>query len=131
MRARHRLRFAAACALVLGAGRAPAASALDFDVWMRAIDARSVAVQKHIAAGDAAAAAADARELERLYAFTQDWFARDSGAADAAALAADGKALAAAIPGALAAGDLDRAALSARTLAKACNDCHDNYKPFK
>ena len=131
MRARRFLRLAAcALALALAAGGAPAASVLDFDVWMRAIDARSVAVQKHVAAGDAAGAAADAHELERLYALTQDWFARD-GAADAVAVAADGRALAAAIPPALAAGDLERAALSARGIAKACNDCHDTYKPFK
>ena len=129
MRTRHRLRLAA-CSLALAAAGAPAASALDFDVWMRAIDTRSVAVQKHIAAGDAAQAAEDAHELERLYALTQDWFARD-GAADAVAVAADGQARAAAIPAALAAGDLERAALSARGIAKACNDCHDTYKPFK
>jgi hypothetical protein len=121
----------AACALALFAARAPAASALDFDVWMRAIDARSVAVQKRIAAGDTAGASDDARELERLYALTEDWFARDGGAADAVAVARDGKAMAAAIPAALAASDPERAAFSARAIAKACNDCHDSYKPFK
>ncbi|MCU1351842.1 MAG: NADH-quinone oxidoreductase, chain, partial [Acidimicrobiales bacterium] len=38
--------------------------AFDFDVWMRAIDKRSVAVQKNIDAGDTAAASADAAEGE-------------------------------------------------------------------
>ena len=125
------MRGAALLLLALAAASARAASALDFDVWMRAIDARSVAVQKHIAAGDAPAAADDARELERLYALTQEWFARDGASADAVAVALDGRALAAAIPGALAALDFEHAALSARTIARACNDCHDNYKPFK
>ena len=121
----------AAAALCACATPAQAASALDFDVWMRAIDARSVAVQKHIAAGDTPAAEDDARELERLYALTQDWFARDGASADAVAIALDGRALAASIPASLAARDLEHAALSARGIARACNDCHDNYKPFK
>ena len=124
-------RRVAAAALAVAAMPAVAASALDFDVWMRAIDARSVAVQKHIAAGDALAAADDARELERLYALTQDWFERDGASPDATSVARDGRAAAASIPAALAAQDADRAALAARAIARACNDCHDNYKPFK
>ena len=28
-------------------------------------------------------------------------------------------------------GDFEAAARAARTLALACNDCHDPYKPFK
>lgn len=131
MQATALLRLAAACALAFCATRAPAASAVDFDVWMRAMDARSVAVQKRIAAGDAAGAADDARELERLYALTEDWFARDGGAPDAVGIAHDGRALAATIPAALAAGELERASVSARAIARACNDCHDSYKPFK
>jgi len=128
MRAPPRL---AALALAAGLHGAHAAGALDFDLWMRAIDARSVAVQKHIAAGDADAGADDARELERLYALTEDWFARDAQAGDALAVARSGRALARSIPPALAAGDLAQAAHAAREIARACNDCHDGYKPFK
>jgi len=125
------LRWLAGGSLALAAGAAWAASALDFDVWMRAIDERSVAVQKHIAAGDAAAATLDAQTLEHLYGLTEDWFTRDGQAPDATAIAHDGRALAAAIPVALAASDFAGAANSARAIARACNDCHDTYKPFK
>ena len=128
---RHGLARLGAIGVALAAGTAAAASALDFDVWMRAIDERSVAVQKHLAAGEADAAAQDARELERLYGLTEDWFSRDGGADGAVAIARDGRALANAIPVAIAAHDAASAAASARAIARACNDCHDTYKPFK
>ena len=130
----RRPRRAAAAALALLAcatARAPAASILDFDVWMHAIDQRSVSVQQHIEARDAATATADARELERLYGLMEDWFVKDGTAPDAVTLSHDGRALAASIPAALASQDYTAAAASARTIARACNDCHDNYKPFK
>ena len=110
---------------------AGAASVFDFDVWMRAIDKRSVAVQKNIEAHDVSAAAADARELERLYALMEDWFVKDGSAADAVAISHDGRALASTIPAALEQQDDAAAALAARGIAHACNDCHDTYKPFK
>lgn len=123
---------AAAAALVaLPAWRASAASAFDFDVWMRAVDKRSVSVQQRIAAQDAAGASDDAREIERLYGLMEAYFVRDGNSADAVTLSHDGKALAAAIPPALDGRDYAAAALAARTLAHACNDCHDTYKPFK
>jgi hypothetical protein len=115
----------------LSAWRASAASVLDFDVWMRAIDKRSVSVQQRIAAADVAAAADDAREIARLYGLMEDFFVKDGNAADAVALSHDGKVLAASIPAALAAQDYGAAALAARTISHACNDCHDSYKPFK
>lgn len=125
----------AAAALVavlaaLPAWRASAASALDFDVWMRAIDKRSVSVQQSIAAHDGTAASEDAREIERLYGLMEAYFVKDGNAATAVTLSRDGKALAAAIPTALAGQDYAAAASAARTLAHACNDCHDTYKPF-
>jgi hypothetical protein len=123
---------AIAAALALFAtSRTPAASVLDFDLWMRAIDKRSVSVQKAIAAHDTAAAADDARELERLYALMEDWFVKDGNAPDAVTIAHDGRTLAAAIPAALDAHDEAAALQSARGIAHACNDCHDTYKPFK
>jgi hypothetical protein len=125
---------AAAIAAVLAAlpaVRASAASALDFDVWMRAVDKRSVTVQKSIEAHDVAAASDDAREIERLYGLMEAYFVKDGNAADAITLSHDGKALAASIPAALESQDYAAAALAARTLAHACNDCHDTYKPFK
>ncbi|HEX3139983.1 MAG TPA: hypothetical protein VHQ87_08010 [Rhizobacter sp.] len=110
---------------------AGAASALDFDVWMRAIDKRSVTVQKSIAAQDVEAAKADARELERYYALMETYFVKDGPAQDAARQSAEGRALASAIHAALDQQDYATAAQSALTLARSCNDCHDNHKPFK
>jgi hypothetical protein len=108
-----------------------AASVLEFDLWMRAIDKRSVSVQKHIAAQDAASARDDARELERYYALMETYFARDREAADAARQSAEGRALAAAIAPALERQDYAAASQSAVALARSCNDCHDNHKPFQ
>ncbi|MEO8153929.1 MAG: hypothetical protein ABI605_12725 [Rhizobacter sp.] len=110
---------------------AGAASILDFDVWMRAIDRRSVTVQKSITAQDFDSAKADARELERYYTLMEAFFAKDRQAEDAVRQSAEGRALAAAIPAALDKQDYATATQSAVTLARACNDCHDNHKPFK
>jgi hypothetical protein len=125
----------AAVALVLlaatGLTGARAASVLDFDVWMRAIDKHSVEVQKNIDARKTDAAAADARELARLYGLMETYFVDDGHAPDAVTLSQSGKALAAGIPAALAAQDFDGAAKAALEISHACNDCHDNHKPFQ
>ena len=110
---------------------ARAASVLDFDVWMRAIDKHSVDVQKNLDARKTEAAVADAQELARLYGLMEAYFVDDGHAPDAVTMSQSGKALAAAIPAALAARDVDGAAKSALDLAHACNDCHDNHKPFQ
>jgi hypothetical protein len=110
---------------------ARAASVLDFDVWMRAIDKHSVDVQRNIAAGRPDAAVADAQELARLYGLMEAYFVDDGHAPDAVTMSRSGKALAAAIPTALATRDVDGAAKSALELAHACNDCHDAHKPFQ
>lgn len=107
------------------------ASVLDFDVWMRAIDRRSVAVQKSIAKHDAAATRADAQEIERLYALMEAYFVDAGNASDAVQLSRDGKDLATSIPGLVDAQDFDGAGQAALRIAHACNDCHDAYKPFK
>lgn len=109
---------------------ARAASQLEFDVWMRLIDKRSVSVQRHIAAGRADEALADARELERHYALMEEFFAKDMPADDAKKQSAEGLAWAAEIAPALEKRDFEAAAKSALSLTRACNDCHDNHKPF-
>ena len=119
----------ALCAVVATAARA--ASVLDFDVWMRAIDKRSVDVQKNIEARKTDAAAADARELARLYGLMEAYFVDDGKAPDAVTLSQSGRALADGIPAALAVQDYDGAAKAALALSHACNDCHDNHKPFQ
>jgi len=121
--------FVTLCAIAATAARA--ASVLDFDVWMRAIDKHSVEVQKNIDARKTDAAIADAQELARLYGLMEAYFVDDGHAPDAVTQSQSGKALAAAIPTALAAKDVDGAAKAALDLAHACNDCHDNHKPFQ
>ena len=131
---RARATLATVVAITLAAAAitgARAASVLDFDVWMRAIDKHSVDVQKNIAAGNTDAAVVDAQELARLYGLMETYFVDDGHAPDAVTLSQSGKALAAAIPVALAARNVDAAAKSALELAHACNDCHDNHKPFQ
>jgi hypothetical protein len=131
---RPRATLAAVAALTLAATLATvarAASVLDFDVWMRAIDRHSVDVQRNIDARRTDAAIADARELERLYGLMEAYFVADGRTPDAVDLSRSGKALATAIPAALAAQDYDQAAKAAVDLAHACNDCHDVHKPFQ
>ena len=131
---RARATLAAVAVITLAATvvtAARAASVLDFDVWMRAIDKRSVDVQRNIEARKTEAAAADAQELARLYALMETYFVDDGHAPDAVTLSQSGKALAAGIPASLAAQDYDGAAKAALEISHACNDCHDNHKPFQ
>ena len=127
----HRGGGVAGLAALLLAAPARSASLFDFEVWMRAIDQRSVSVQRHIEARRLDAATADARELERLYGLMERYFVEDYAARDGAQISQDGRLLAALIPGALERSDFGAAARAARDIALACNDCHDLYKPFK
>jgi len=131
---RARATLAAAALVTLAAvalTSARAASVLDFDVWMRAIDKHSVEVQKNIDARRTDAAVADAQELARLYGLMETYFIDDGHAADAVTMSRSGKALAVAIPTALSAQDFDAASKAALELSHACNDCHDVHKPFE
>lgn len=125
-----RLLIALVAVACLAAPLVQAATRLDFSVWMRAIDNKSVSVQKHLAAGRHTEAVADARTLQKLYADMATYFERDYPAADAVAISRDGERQAAAIPTHLTQGDTAAAAQAARAIALACNDCHDPYKPF-
>ncbi|RZL30443.1 MAG: hypothetical protein EOP35_23800 [Rubrivivax sp.] len=115
---------------LLAAPLTHAASRHDFNVWMRAVDAKTVTVQKHLTAGRMNDAIADAQALQKLYADMAAYFERDYPAADAVGFSRDGEKLAAAIPGHVAQGDIAAAAQAARAIALACNDCHDPYKPL-
>lgn len=126
-----RLLPSAAAVVLLATPLVQAASVFEFGVWMRAVDKRSVSVQKHIAQREPEAASADARELERLYRLMETYFHKDYPAQDAAQISRDGWQLAAGIPAALERQDFDSAAKAAREIALACNDCHDPYKPFR
>ena len=131
---RARATLAAVALLTLAAAAATvarAASVLDFDVWMRAIDKHSVEVQKNIDAGKPEAATADAQELARLYGLMETYFVDDGHTPDAVTMSQSGKALAESIAPAIAAKDFDGATKAAVELSHACNDCHDVHKPFQ
>jgi hypothetical protein len=131
------MRFAAAFALAGALGAlafgtlgARAASVLDFDVWMHAVDKRSVDVQHNIEARQLDAAAADAQELARLYGLMEDYFTAEGHYDAAVRMSHAGKEQAQAIPAALARQDFDGAVKSAVEISRACDDCHNQYKPF-
>ncbi len=131
---RARATLAAVALVMLAAGAitaARAASVLDFDVWMRAIDRHSVDVQKNIEARRPDAAISDAQELARLYGLMAQYFVDDGHAADAVEMSRAGKALADAIAPAVVAQHYEAAASAALELSHACNDCHDVHKPFQ
>ena len=109
---------------------AHAASRLEFSVWMRDVDNKTVSVQKHLSAGRSEAAVADAQALQKLYADMATYFERDYPAADAVVMSREGERHAAAIPTHVAQGDVAAAVQAARAISLACNDCHDPYKPL-
>lgn len=115
---------------LLAAPLTQAATRLEFNVWMRAIDNKTVSVQKHLNGGRTEAAVADAQALQKLYADMAAYFERDYPAADAVAISREGERHAASIPGHVAQGDVSAAVQAARAISLACNDCHDPYKPF-
>lgn len=118
-----------ACLLV-AAGPAVAQSILQFDTWMQRIDRRSQSVQRHLAQRGSADAISDAREVGELYRLMAGYFTERGDAADAVKLAKDGAALADAVITSVQAEDFDAASRSAISIARACRDCHIQYKPL-
>jgi hypothetical protein len=122
--------LATTCALGALALGARAASVVDFDAWMHDVDKHTVDVQRNIDARRIDAATADARELARLYALMEDYFAADGHYEPAVKWSRAGKEQAQAIPALLAGQDYDGATRSAVEISHACDDCHNQYKPF-
>jgi hypothetical protein len=125
-----KVRAALAVALCVAAGSGHAQSILQFDRWMKRIDHCSQGVQHHISAQDAAAALADARELAELYGLMEDYFQRRGESADAVRISREGASLAADVVKAIEGNDLSAASRSAISIARACRDCHFQYKPL-
>jgi len=121
----------ALAALAMLAPLARSASGVDFDIWMRVVDQRSVSLQRALQRRDAASAAQDAREIERVYAELQTWYERAGQSDEAVKISREGRELAAAIPSALTREDFAGAHDAALRIARACNDCHDGYKPLR
>jgi hypothetical protein len=116
---------------VCAAGKvAFAQSVLDFDEWMQRIDRRSQSVQRNLAAGDANAAVADAREIGELYGSMEAYFSRRGNADNAVKLSREGRDLAATVVSAAAAKDFAAASKAAVSIARACRSCHSEYKPL-
>ena len=105
-------------------------SVLDFDEWMQRIDRRNQSVQRNLAAGDASAASADAREIGELYGSMEAYFSRRGNADNAVKLSREGRELAATVARSVAAKDFATASKAAVSIARACRSCHSEYKPL-
>jgi len=105
-------------------------SVLDFDEWMQRIDRRSQSVQRHLTAGEANAASADAREIGELYGSMETYFSRRGNADKAVKLSREGRELAAAVVRSVAAQDFATASKAAVSIARGCRTCHLDYKPL-
>src|SRR5579862_9621565 len=109
-----RTAVALAALAVFAAGKvAFAQSVLDFDEWMQKIDRRSQSVQRSLAAGDANAAIADAREIGELYGSMEAYFSRRGNADNAVKLSREGRDLAAIVVSSAAAKDFAAASKAA------------------
>ena len=106
------------------------ASVLDFDIWMRKIDTRIVDVQRKLDARDDPDAIAQAREIEDLYAKMEAYFVAKGESADAIKISRESKELAAVIVNSVTAKNYQAGGNAAVTIARACTDCHDLYRPF-
>jgi hypothetical protein len=123
-------RWIVLAAWVAAASPAASQSVLQFDKWMQRIDRRSQGVQRNLALRDPVAAAADAREVGELYRLLEVYFTQRGDAVDAVRLSRDGAALADAVITSVQANDFDAASRSALSIARACRDCHIEYKPL-
>jgi hypothetical protein len=123
-------RLLLACLAAALAAGALAHDVFDLDDWMSRIEDGSQDLQRHIAAKDAAAGLASARELEELYALTQQFFELRGGADDAVRWSREGVQFARRAQSDLAADRFASAKKNALGIAHGCRDCHFNYKPL-
>jgi len=105
-------------------------SVLDFDEWMQKIDRKSQSVQRNLAAGDANAVSADAREIAKLYGSMEAYFSRRGNAENAVKLSRDGKELATTVVSFVLAKDFSSASKAVFGITKGCRGCHLEYKPL-
>ncbi|MCV2355665.1 hypothetical protein LNV09_16090 [Paucibacter sp. B2R-40] len=119
------------CFAVTASSATQGGSLLDFGIWMRAIDKLSVTSQQRLARGEFEAAATDARRLGELYALMETFYRQPGRPLDAAAISREGKELAAQAVLQIQAQQMDAAADGLLKIARACNDCHDEYKPVR
>jgi hypothetical protein len=120
----------AALAVFAAGAVASAQSVLDFDEWMQRIDRRSQSVQRNLAARNASAAVADAREIGELYGSMEAYFTRKGNADNAVKLSREGRDLAATVVNSAIAKDFATASKAAVSIARGCRSCHLDYKPL-
>lgn len=120
-----------AVAGVLVAGQAMADSILEFDIWMQKIDRHSQTILTALKRQDAAAAVADARELERLYGQMERFYEARGEHDDPLLLSWDGRQRAASAAVQAGQGDFAGAFEAAVGIARDCRACHDRFKPIK
>jgi hypothetical protein len=128
----RKLAVAISLAAALSAGLAWAAIDLsDFDDdMMRTMDDAIKDLEPVIAAKNAKAALEDAQVLQDGFRQTEQYFAAKGGADDAVKIARQEQDQIGLVRNALAAGDFDGAAATAREVAKTCKTCHNTYKPL-
>lgn len=127
-RSSERLRLLVVVCLV--ASTASAASIFDFDRWMAQMEKRALSLQKSLDRDDAAAGVDDARELERLYRATEEYFVAMGDAPRAAELSRKGWQDSGAIASRVTARDYDGARVLIRTMMEDCRTCHREFKPL-
>jgi hypothetical protein len=129
---RRRCRVGAllAVSLIVSAGVVNATSTFEFDRWMKRIEKHSLSVQRNLKRRDAPAAIVDANEIQKLYKLMEDFYAARDNVRDAVRMSKEGKELAGQVADSAAAGDFDSALKSAIVVAKACRECHNQYKPL-
>ncbi len=103
----------------------------EFDGWMRTIDEKIQSVQRNIAAGDAKAAVADAKELQDTFKLVEGFWVKRGDAANAVELAQKAQARAAEVVKFAGAKDLDAASSQSIKIAETCTACHRLYRPLQ
>jgi hypothetical protein len=99
----------------------------DFAMWMQGIAQNNGKMGKAITAKDAATVTASAKVLEDNFKAVETFFTK-RGTADAAKMAKDAHMAAAAVQAAVAKGDWDGAATSAKGVSGSCAGCHSVHR---
>jgi len=101
----------------------------DFDDdLMRSMDDSIKSFEPNIASKNAARAMDDARILWDGLKWTEEYFEKKGGAADAVTISKQALEYTGAVMKYLEANDFENAATAARSAAKTCRTCHDIYK---
>lgn len=116
--------------LLLAANVMAAESILEFDLRMQRIDRVSQNVMKNIGQKEGGAAAADARDLEQMYAEMEDYFQQRGNSAEAVRISREGRDLAVQMAQFAERQDFDGAFKAAKGLTKECRACHVVYDPL-